>query len=217
MLYLPETNNEVINNAKKYDSIKLPISRNIIDVEKETSYEVTEIGVLDRQKLYDTISNKISISISYGTEIFVDYTINTSEIYGKNIIITFENNSFEKVCNLSSTIDENNVHSSEYLGEFLHFAGLMYFAHYDVENRLLSEQNQVYDRSSISCSITDFEKDIFIGIGNYASISNTGYFGIDVVLIDRIIASLTKYSKNSPTSLGGRVCHVYYFFIDCQS
>lgn len=268
--YFSETNNEVINNAKKYNSIKLPISRNIIDVEKETSYEVAEIGVLDRQKLYDTISNKISISISYGTEIFVDYTINTSEIYGKNIIITFENNSFglyvpilkidgkninsltdmgiqatnlctltindycnendisnknathtsikelkvsgiysvnfdfgtisstqlnnsfEKVCNLSSTIGENNVYSSEYLGEFLHFAGLMYFAHYDVENRLLSEQNQVYDRSSISCSITDFEKDIFIGIGNYASISNTGYFGIDVVLIDRIIASLTN-------------------------
>lgn len=101
-------------------------------------------------------------------------------------------NSFEKVCNLSPTINEDNVYSSEYLGEFLHFAGLMYFAHYDMENRLLAEQNQVYDRSSISCLITDFEKDIFIGIGNYATISNNGYFGIDVVLMDRIIASLTN-------------------------
>lgn len=113
--YFSEISNEITNNAKKYNSIELPISRNIIDIEETPSYEVAEIGILDSQKLYDIVSNKVSISISYGTEKFVDYTVNTAEIYGKNIIITFENNSFGLYVPILK-VDGKNINSITDMG-----------------------------------------------------------------------------------------------------
>jgi hypothetical protein len=75
--------------------------------------------------------------------------------YG-NISSTSLENAYNDVLNISKEVTKSNVLETEYVGSFLHLAGVMYFAQLDIENYLLAQQYNVYQDTQCSICITSY-------------------------------------------------------------
>lgn len=114
---------------------------------EENVYGISPELIIDTNLITET--NSQSVDLNSGS--IYDITLN----YG-NISSNALKNAYNDVLNVSKEVTETNVLETEYIGSFLHLAGVMYFAQLDIENYLLAQKYNVYQNTQLNVCITSY-------------------------------------------------------------
>lgn len=140
----------------RYDSTIYSVPKLYIDNEEfltfksygeEMVYGVSPQLIIDTNLITETDSQAVDLNVGSIYAITLDYG---------NISSTTLENAYNDVLNVSKEVTETNVLETEYIGSFLHLAGVMYFAQLDIENYLLAQQYNVYQNTQCSICITSY-------------------------------------------------------------
>lgn len=134
----------------RYDSTNAP--KLYIDDKLELTYKhpYFEAGYV-----LPTLEISINGKTMSSTELTSNSIYSVTMDYG-NISSIALNNAYNDVFNISKKVTESNVLETEYVGSFLHLAGVMYFSQLDIENYLLAQQYNVYQDTQLSICITSY-------------------------------------------------------------
>lgn len=127
---------------------------------EETVYGVSPELIIDTNLITETNSQSVNLNVGSIYAITLDYG---------NISSNALENAYNDVLNVAKEVTETNVLETEYIGSFLHLAGVMYFAQLDIENYLLAQQYNVYQDNQCSICITSYnskDKNLCIDVPN---------------------------------------------------
>ncbi|WP_303805610.1 dockerin type I domain-containing protein [Ruminococcus flavefaciens] len=171
-------------------NLKIGKKQNLYIVNESCGTRIEGTEVLTAGELCSIVFDTGSISSNELAEAYNKTLKNTSEINQKNNLNPDMPN---------DKLNENNVYSSEYLGNILRLTGLMYFSQLDISTYALAEKSDINCENTLHFGVISFKPGVYTG-GTLDAKQKDGIQKDGKVLVNILSNTVSPISRTNDTA-----------------